>query len=924
MDTNRRRQNRSCDQCRHGKKACDAAIREPHRREPRTGNKPNLSPSLESSNSSAPSDNTDSCSNCKRWKKECTFTWLHSLQPRENRKSRRRKKAAATPVPQGDKVTQLPLRDISLPLQLPVAPSLTDIPILEEDFPQPYDPPPRNRAPDSLASTVSCPESADTEWTGIEATGAALSGWDVNSANLSLIDGDSSSSSGSLPGFWNGAPSSVSPIFDGLDQLTREIGLEIPDQEPFDTGEGYMHISGDQRETRQRSYSISTGNGKQPHPFLSSSDLADGFARSTVTQSFFRIYHDSLENALSCWLTEQNCPYSNVAGPRGGQGNNMLLEGVIKEWGPNWSNRICMRVCRLDRSYTATLGRRLSDREEKMASRALHTAIMAFASQWAHDHEGKMRHLRSQMFPMDDSERGVQRELWNQARNNLHESVGIPSFRVAFANIIFSLTQPSLDVGEHIRNIDCTTVSGDSMKAAAPTGSDVHTASPSGVAELDDLIENDRAPLFLDAAIRQLFAFRYRLTRCQRQKPTFAINRTGNKFPKQQYLSVTPPSQQIENLSQSPPQEFVSTVPTNSLSLSDNETFNLLLWLGVMFDTLTAVMYQRPVVISDEDSQITSIRPSSTIHGYHEDEVDQIDLDGWSIGGSQRSKNKRKDREIWGDLFLERSALGPMGSCVPRWPCSHEAAAKTLSDMAPVKVLLFRRVSRLQTLVYRCAEPECLEQAIQDTLRVYHHWNCTYRRFLLDCIANHDNLPPRIQSWYVILAAHWHLAAMLLADTLDSIDQAHLGQESQRETRQVMSMVSTLRRDNTLAVCSLAECSLPGMLDPQTPKGNRTGGSPYFHDSLDQGSFLTEPWTVVLIRSFTKAGSIILEEIDTSPSTISLCQNGYSDHARRQCEFCIDALCCLGRKSDMAFVAAQALAKSLERRLMERDVFSFL
>lgn len=100
----------------------------------------------------------------------------------------------------------------------------------------------------------------------------------------------------------------------------------------------------------------------------------------------------------------------------------------------------------------------------------------------------------------------------------------------------------------------------------------------------------------------------------------------------------------------------------------------------------------------------------------------------------------------------------------------------------PLKVLLFRRISHIQTLIYRGSDGERLEQAVQDAFRAYHHWNDTYRRFMLDCVANHDNLPPRIQSWYVILDGHWHLGAMLLADTLDSIDQAGIGMDLQRES----------------------------------------------------------------------------------------------------------------------------------------------
>ncbi|PGH26543.1 hypothetical protein AJ80_01857 [Polytolypa hystricis UAMH7299] len=907
MEANRRRQNRSCDQCRKGKKACDAAVREDTRKSNNKAQSPSTSHGSPDSASPAP------CTNCKRWKKDCTFHWLHSIQrntrERSWKKIRRDESSRPLEASPTSKDDSHPWRACEVFGQTPINDSPGG-----RSF-QGYD--------DSalpalrLSEKESYPGLMEAQPLGLNATGALS--WDTNSTDISLSDGDMNSMhaspevihtwpvyesplSNSLPNVWTNASDILGHSDDSgqdmstLNSSSRDLGL-------IDSSRTYLHYLSDQNIPTQKSHAASI-NKPQPYPFLCSSNLVEEFTRSATSQNFFRIYHDSLENALSCWLTEQNCPYSSVTTP-GMRRKNALLDGVIKEWGPNWSNRICMRVCRLDRAYAVGSGRRLSDQEEKMASRTLHTAIMAFASQWAHDHQGKMRHLNNQLSSIDHSERQVQKDLWNQARNNLHASGGISSFRIAFANIIFSLTQPPLDVAEHIQKLDLSaTEVGDHLKPSRSSTDPCTTFS--GVVELDDLIENDSAPLFLDAALRQLFSFRYKLTQRQRQRAAFSTNRKNMST--KPYSHSTPQSQNFD-MQQQAPQKCTQTVPTSLLSPPDQETFNLLLWLGIMFDTLTSVMYQRPVVISDEDSQITSVVPPSASHTCQSEE-EQIDLDGWSMNSALLG---RKKLGVWGDLFLERRNIG-LGTSVARWPCSHEEAAKILSDAAPVKVLLFRRVSRLQTLINRGAEPEHLEEAIQETLRVYHHWNCTYRQFIVDCIAHHDNLPHRIQSWYFILAGHWHLAAMLLADTLESIDLAHLGLDTQRETRRVMGLASTLSRDNALAVCSLAECSLQGV-NLQTSKTSQ------FHDSLDQGAFLTEPWTVVLIRSFTKAGSIILNDVYLSPHTTHLQKNHQpSEYARRQCGFCIDALRCLGRKSDMAFVAAHALSKAFDRKLMQRDM----
>lgn len=81
----------------------------------------------------------------------------------------------------------------------------------------------------------------------------------------------------------------------------------------------------------------------------------------------------------------------------------------------------------------------------------------------------------------------------------------------------------------------------------------------------------------------------------------------------------------------------------------------------------------------------------------------------------------------------------------------------------------------------------------------------------------------------------------------------------------------------------------------------------YFHDSLSEVAFLVEPWTAVLVHSFAKAGYILLESFDISAE-----QDVYTECLRQNCEFSIRALQYLGRKSDMAYLVARNLSRSLE------------
>lgn len=394
--------------------------------------------------------------------------------------------------------------------------------------------------------------------------------------------------------------------------------------------------------------------------------------------------------------------------------------------------------------------------------------------------------------------------------------------------------------------------------------------------ELQDLLDNDYAPQFIESAARQLFTFRYKLTHLQR--------------------NASNPAGRIESIQGS------SETSQSPLELEDNETFNLLFWLGIMFDTLSAAMHQRPPVVSDEDSEISCAASFPLSQAPQKENEDNVSLVA------------TKTPALWGGLFLHKDATNE-GSNIPRWPCPHEDAEKTLCDAAPVKVLLFRRISRIQTLIYRGSEFERLEEAIRDALQVYYYWNSTYARFILDCNMDHDSLPPRIQSWYVILAGHWHLAAMILADTLESIDRAEVGLDSHRESRRAIGLAAVLRKENAVAVSNLAYYSLHGD-DMSFAKTSE------FHDSVNERAMLTEPWTAVLTRSFTKAGYSLLNEVDVSPHAVHPAQNDLSGQALLQCGYCLDGLLCLGRKSDVAFLVARILSRRVDKTLHERVTYS--
>ncbi|KAH7085048.1 hypothetical protein BKA63DRAFT_485043 [Paraphoma chrysanthemicola] len=593
-------------------------------------------------------------------------------------------------------------------------------------------------------------------------------------------------------------------------------------------------------EQDQASFNVSPSTGRS---------LGDSNARSTMTHSLLRIYHDSMENALSCWLTEHNCPYLM-------SDSGLLVSGpssATREWGSSWSNRMYNRVIQLDRAYSTIRPRMLTAEEERTASKALNMSIVAFASQWAQAGErGTRRPTESGVtrdgFPVsNDFERSMQESLWHQTSQLLYQSATIDSFRVVFALIIFSLTQRPLD-----------------MTRPAPQRSKAN----SGYETFQALVQDEDAPVFLEIALRQLVAQRRKLERRGRRN-TYS---GSEEFPK-------------------------------SLRMEDRATFNLLYWLGVMFDTLSAATCQRAVVVSDNDCSLPRLRKdpgerdnaakagnSGKDAPQHYPFLTGADFDM----PSHTNAHADDDQEVWGDLFI-RTGSQHMEPKAARWPCSYKLAALTLSAAAPVKVLLFRRVAQLQALVSQRASAVQIEAAIKAAFHVYNHWHRMYNPFITDCVKHHDDLPARVQSWYTLLAGHWHLATFLLSDLLETVDSTHLSPLSERLSRQISNLVPVLRRQNALAVADLSRSSIHGSL----------GEAPDFHFALNEAALLTEPWTVVFVRSLCRAGYILANLTTTDVPEQE------RRESKQRCDDCIEGLWYLGRKSDMAYLAARALSEML-------------
>ncbi|KAK5711160.1 hypothetical protein LTR15_012648 [Elasticomyces elasticus] len=564
--------------------------------------------------------------------------------------------------------------------------------------------------------------------------------------------------------------------------------------------------------------------------------LTEESNRFTIKTGLVKIYHDSMEGALSCWLTERNCPYSAAAF----DGTNV--------WGANWANRIVTRVCDLDRAYSTTGS--VSARGQQQAAKVLNSVVMAFASQWSQSSESSSVHPERSPssdhnrdnhadLDVDDFGRNMQTTLWHQASKALFEASENMSFRVILAGIIFSLTQRPMD-SVHMQSCGSA-----------------QTADP---ALLFNILNHDGPPIALDIALRKL----------QDHQRRFADDGNASSGG----LRTSPARLQ--------------------LSGPHKQTFGLLYWLAVMFDTLSAAVNRRQFAVSDIDSAslytdtgATTVSDNNPIH------IDGGSSDIVSVSGV----------DLWGTYFLHQySRTGDVRKQHVRWPCSYTDAASCLADAAPVKVLLFRRVAHLQNLSYSHRSAVEVENGIEAVMAVYDHWNSSYGHFVDDCIRHHEDLPARIQSWYILLAGHWSLAVFILADLIEKLDNAGRTTPSNRSSRQSVNIVGTLRAGSAFNVSELGRCS-------QSADDEMSFAmSPDFHHAVNKAALLTEPWTMVLVRSFGYAGAFWASKV--SPNFGQVYCDMESCMVRERLRYCIGALSLLGKKSDMARCAAQVLQQA--------------
>lgn len=614
---------------------------------------------------------------------------------------------------------------------------------------------------------------------------------------------------------------------------------------------------------RARRPSYNTYYDSLPPSFFSTEqNLMDRTNGDLISGNLLRIYHDVLEYSLSCWLTEDTCPYKphrwNSASPglvphpqkapAGEPATNLTYGGR----GPALSNRIYGRVVKLDQVARSAKVITLTNSEDNAASKALRLAIMAFATQWAQK-SGRMEDPFNQTSTADDLgtgiadefDRSLQRSFWEQARSALQDCADLETFKVVCAEVIFGWTQKPWEDDVPFETNDNAT---DAEAIRATLGT-----------QIEEIISKDGLPVFLERAARKMRALKFKVDVSNRAGLDGAnagqTNRHGGRA-------------------------------AGVLDSEDRGTVGLLYWLTVMADTISSSMHERPVVLADQDCQ-------------HDD----------TVGAEPPGNGKLHAHRWWVDLFIQDNPMSPSQST--RWPCSPAAAAAAVQKSAPVKVLLYRHVSYLQNALRGRGMGQVVEDTIQSAMLIYRYWNMTYGAFFRDLIENYKAVLPEIRGWFVCIHAHWHLAALMLADLIEVVDENDLGAPGAKLARKSAATLDRIRRSSADELSDLSRVSTPAEHDGSSGEPQM----PDFHFAVNTGTILTEPWTIILIRAYSKAyvlHFVRADELWRHDKAILGHKSRECCESLRRCKQCICALWFLGKKSDMARRVSKTLTSALK------------
>lgn len=571
--------------------------------------------------------------------------------------------------------------------------------------------------------------------------------------------------------------------------------------------------------------------------------LALSAGKTTVISGLTQVYNDSMENAIQCWLSAEDCPYVV----------QLPTNGIVRLQQQPLPASISLyeRVHQLDLALDHIRTKPQTTGESAGASRSLKAVIMAFASQWSSRSNSKTivgsatQTSTTAECDVEESrefENILRGSLWKEASKSLARWAHCESFLIILADLLFSLVEPVRNPGDGYQ---------DSFKDAQ--GRIIH----------------------LERAVYQLLTWKKRI-----------------------YSALT-----MEYINET------SAAPKRIISGETIHHFNMVLWLGVMSDTISSVLNKRKLIISDKDTALIS--KNLDIETFRERDYPQHFTQPYP--DSSRYSWPVADDNLWGRYLIDRQKQHYQPGQLQHRALLIPQAEKMLQQATSVKVLLWRKASALEMLLNAPTSAAAFERYIKEAFIIYEHWDATYGSLLDDCVSQFDNLPLKLQSWYILTSGHWHLASLYIADLIERIDNTTKSDSLKKSLRQSSCVTLEMQWSSTVSIAKLASMSCSSTVT--------SVDRDRFHFALRDTALLIEPWTDVLHQALLLACQTLLSwrrlwqtrqhAVSISAAQAWIYSKTNSGELSIYCISCIEALRLLGRKSELAAQSASALDTEL-------------
>jgi hypothetical protein len=706
------------------------------------------------------------------------------------------------------------------------------------------------------------------------------------------------------PGDWSSPPTLPSDDETKFTQWLEVTPSSSSSKPTFATYAMLRFQNPDANPVQRNTSSTSTSRAPLSNPEVNMQEnrLYEVASKSFIISGLKQIYDNSLENGMSLWGTEQNCPFEDGSISFRKRANREDSSALLP-------TSLYQRAYQLDQAVAPLRTRPLTATEDGWASRALKLAIMAFASRWSHSQmtcfpeKDSLDNIGSQdpTFESNEFERLLQQSLYNEAVACIERWSDCDSFRIILAQLlVFFIQKPpdDIDVLDVQKRWTKLKSRGDSERRHGPAGT--------------TNIADDRPNVVTESSCESISTDHFTTSQSFRRLMKSDSRENSLRNALQHLLAWSPKIRTVTKRALLHSRNAGADPSMDQAAMQTSSNFNILFWLGVMCDTAGAALDRGALIISDDDAEL-----HFSERLFSEMSVSRTEPESYNYQTNSSKDNTPKSpaaSKLWGE-FLMHSQMSCENPFLYTGSAFVESAEKVLREASPLKILLMRKVCDLQTLMKENPPPEVVERCINDTLQVCTYWHARFGEFFANCIAQHQTIPFQIRTWYVMLIGHWNLAYLQVANCIEQFDQHLKSDTLQSALRRSSFLTLQLQKEGIYSIASIARVSYTDILRNGYDMGNRD-----YHSTCRGSSLLTDPCGDIMFLALSTSCDIFLAWSQTlqSPPDCANLQNVWLhrslelDELLDSCGICIKALKVFGKQYDVATLVAKVFEERMK------------